>query len=114
MPLRLRAKDAPPGNEESTIKTTAFGGHVPKYLVDRFMLVYKLDFVPYLMSIRVGCYHGENLLTQWSQVESKAVPFSLQPRFNQEIRFPGIRISSLPLESKLCFDIIIHSFTGQR
>jgi phosphatidylinositol-4,5-bisphosphate 3-kinase catalytic subunit alpha/beta/delta len=66
------------------------------------------------MSIRVGLYHGEHLLTQWSQAETKKVPFSLQPRFNQEIRLTAIRISSLPLESKLCFDIIIHSITGHR
>jgi phosphatidylinositol-4,5-bisphosphate 3-kinase len=70
--------------------------------------------VPFLLSLKVGLYHGAKLLTQWSHVQTRAVPFSFSPRFNQDIKFPGIRISSLPLETKLCFNIVVHSQLGQQ
>ncbi|CAK95176.1 unnamed protein product (macronuclear) [Paramecium tetraurelia] len=75
---------------------------------------YDLDFLPYLISVQVSLFHGCKLLTPWCQAETKNQPFSQCPKFYQTVTFQGIKISQLPLEARLCFNIIAHSATGQQ
>ncbi|CAD8088033.1 unnamed protein product [Paramecium primaurelia] len=75
---------------------------------------YDLDFLPYLISVQVSLFHGCKLLTPWCQAETKKQPFSQCPKFYQTITFQGIKISQLPQEARLCFNIIAHSATGQQ
>jgi len=46
------------------------------------------------------------------RVSTKKIPISRSPRWNEWIKFPMIKISQLPLESRVCFDVIIYSATG--
>lgn len=123
MPLKFRAKRNPQQllraptstltvSSARQLKFVAFGGVENHSFVQVMAQEYGLDFVPYLVVVRCGLYHGCRLLTSWSQQYSREVPFSLAPRFHQELRFAGVRLSQLPLESRLCFDIVVKGAFG--
>ena len=49
----------------------AFGGVEYSQYMRILQERYGLDFVPYLLSVRVALYHGARLLTDWCSLETR-------------------------------------------
>ncbi|CAD8171964.1 unnamed protein product [Paramecium pentaurelia] len=77
------------------------------------MQKYELDIQPYLISIQVLLMYGQTPLTKFSVVNSQKVPFRQNTWFYQDITFQGLKISQLPMELRLCFNIVLHSSNGE-
>ncbi|KAL4450532.1 hypothetical protein ABPG74_019430 [Tetrahymena malaccensis] len=71
---------------------------------------FDINFAPYLIQVQVKLMYGNRALAV--KKETQKIPFSRSPRWDEWIKFPLIKISQLPLESRICFDIIVYSVTG--
>lgn len=80
-----------------------------EYLQSRF----ELDLAPYLISVEVLLLYGETGLTKDSIVNSGKIPFRKLCRWDKVIKFGNLKISQLPMETRLCFNVIIHSVSGE-
>lgn len=69
-------------NNINQLKFIPFGGVEDQPYMNLIQEIYGVDFVPYLLSIRVALFYGSKLLTNWSSIASKSIPFSIQPKFN--------------------------------
>ncbi|KAL4490435.1 hypothetical protein ABPG72_002645 [Tetrahymena utriculariae] len=65
-----------------------------------------LNCTPYLVSLKVMLFHGSNCLRI---VETKKQPFCKSIRFNEWVTFDNLKISQIPLEARICMNIILHS-----
>ena len=72
---------------------------------------YGLNFTPYLIQINVYLYFGCNLLKENAQTQTYQIPLSASPKWNIWLEFP-LKISQLPQETRLCFDVLVFSSTG--
>jgi len=72
---------------------------------------YGLNFTPYLVQINAYLYFGSKLLTDKAIAQTTQIPLSGSPKWNQWLEFP-LKISQLPQESRICFDIAVFSSTG--
>ncbi|KAL4497869.1 hypothetical protein ABPG72_000624 [Tetrahymena utriculariae] len=63
---------------------------------------YGLNIVPFSISIEAIIMNGSTCI---KSVETKRVPYGNICRFNQWISFNNIKVSQLPLESRLCFNL---------
>lgn len=72
---------------------------------------FSLSFIPYMVKIECSLCLGSEVLA--TVMETKPVPFSLNPRFYEWIQFSNIRISYLPLETRLIFHLKVFSEDGQ-
>lgn len=73
-----------------------------------------LPFVPYMVTCEVKLLYGITLLREDLKVETSVKPFSNNPRWFEWIEFPNLRISQLPLETKIAMNIKIYSQKGER
>ncbi|KAL4486333.1 hypothetical protein ABPG72_007119 [Tetrahymena utriculariae] len=71
---------------------------------------FDINFAPYLIQVQVKLMYGNRALAV--KKETQKIPFSRSPRWDEWIKFSLIKISQLPLESRICFDIIVYSVTG--
>lgn len=79
--------------------------------LDDLKKYFRLPFKPYLIKIDAYLFAGNRLLSK--NHETPPVPFSNFPSFLFSIRYPKLKVSSLPLESRLSFNIKIVSNEGQ-
>ncbi|CAD8121098.1 unnamed protein product [Paramecium sonneborni] len=81
--------------------------------MEYLMQKYELDIQPYLISIQVMLMYGQTPLTKFSIMNSQKVAFRKNIWFQQDISFQGLKISQLPMELRLCFNVILHSSNGE-
>ncbi|EGR27704.1 phosphatidylinositol- -diphosphate 3-kinase, putative [Ichthyophthirius multifiliis] len=86
-------------------------GHKKSLYFKKLADLFDLNFPPYLIQIQVKIIYGNRQLA--IKKETLKIPFSNTPRWNEWIKFRSLKISQLPLEARLCFDIIIYSCSGQ-
>lgn len=53
--------------------------------------------------------YGEVQLTKFTKIKSSTKPLRKLTRWDEIIHFYGIKISQLPMEVRLCINIIMHS-----
>lgn len=75
---------------------------------------YRQPFVPYVIKVEILLLYGDKLLNYESQQITHPVPWCNSPHFNTKIHFTNIKISKLPLETRLCFNVITYSGYGDK
>ena len=79
-----------------------------------FRKFFKQPLMSYLIKIETLLLIGGKLLNKTCYKLSKSYPFSNCLNINTKyMKFGDLRISSLPLETRLCFNIIVYSGTGE-
>ena len=73
--------------------------------------LFGLNFTPYLIQINAYLYFGCKLLVENAQAQTYQIPLSGSPKWNHWLEFP-VRISQLPQEARICFDILVLSSIG--
>jgi phosphatidylinositol-4,5-bisphosphate 3-kinase len=73
---------------------------------------FRLPFLPYLISFEAMLMYGDKVLAGCLKVSSP-VKFSYSARSFEWLTFP-VKISDLPKETRIGFNLIIHSTSGER
>ena len=73
--------------------------------------IYGLNFTPYLIQINAYLYFGCKLLTEDAIISTTQIHLSQSPKWYQWLEFP-VKVSQLPQESRICFDVVVFSSTG--
>lgn len=66
---------------------------------------YDLNFTPYLVSVQVMLCYGNRII---DSQETKKILFTFAPKWNEQLWFKNIMYSNLPLETRACFNVIVH------
>jgi phosphatidylinositol-4,5-bisphosphate 3-kinase catalytic subunit alpha/beta/delta len=67
--------------------------------------------IPYLILPTIYLFIGNRLLHE--KIESPPVPFSMNPKFDEMIRFGNLRISQLPLETRIGINLTVVGGKGR-
>ncbi|KRX06528.1 Protein kinase-like domain [Pseudocohnilembus persalinus] len=73
-----------------------------------------IGFFPRVLQVECSIYYGNNLLSSQSRTLSKNLPFQSQAKIQEWITFDNIKVSQLPLESRICFNVIVKSEKNQQ
>jgi len=72
-----------------------------------------VPFLPFMIAVEVLLYSGNQLLDTDSFQETPQAPFTIYPRWSEWIYFNELKLSSLPLETKLLFNVKMISQKGE-